>query len=107
MARAQQSLGSNLDVPDVGIEAEKPKMVRIQLEENESIPPGGQFIGVQGEGYILKPGVPTMVPLGVVEVLDNMVMSVPIQDEMQTVIGFRDRLRFPYRMLKPEGDARA
>jgi hypothetical protein len=39
------------------------------------------------------------VPFSVVDVLDHAVMSVPVVDEMQTVIGYRDRLRFPYRVI--------
>ena len=31
------------------------KRVRIVLEDNDTIPPTGQFIGVNGKGYILRP----------------------------------------------------
>ena len=74
--------------------------IRIILEENDQIPPTGQFVGVNGVGYLIKPGVPVDVPESVLDVLDNAVMSAPVKDEDDRVVGYRDRLRFPYRIVR-------
>lgn len=80
--------------------------VRIVLEENDQIPPTGQFVGVNGVGYLVMPGEPVDVPESVLDVLDNAIMSVPMKDSNDQVIGYRDRLRFPYRIVR-EKKARA
>jgi len=79
--------------------AAKPKdRVRIQLEESDDIPPTGLFLGLNGKGHLLRPGEPVDVPIGIVEILDNAVMSVPqVDPQTKQVIGYRDRLRYPYR----------
>jgi len=74
--------------------------VRIQLEEADDIPPTGQFVGYNGVGYILRPGVPVEVPLGVKEILDNAVIDVPqIDPDTRQVIGTRPKMRYPYRLV--------
>jgi len=76
------------------------KRVKILLEENDNIPPTGQFIGVQGRGYMLMPGCVAEVPIGVINVLNDAIMSTPeIDPNTQQVIGYRDKLRFPYRIV--------
>lgn len=75
------------------------KKVRIMLEDNDQIPPGGQFIAVNGRSFLIQAGHEVDVPESVVDVLNHAVMSVPIRDEMQSVIGYKDRLRFPYRVI--------
>jgi hypothetical protein len=75
------------------------KRVRIILEENDEIPPTGQFIGHNGVGYILKPGQEASVPAKILNVLNDAIKSVPITDGSNTVIGYKDKLRFPYRVL--------
>lgn len=79
--------------------AAKPDRVRILLEENENIPPGGQFFGINGAGFLLRPGVAVSVPRGILDILDNAVMEVPVvsPDSLQ-VMGYRKKLRYPYRM---------
>lgn len=78
--------------------------IKIILEENENIPPSGQYVGVNGVGYLITPGVEVSVPESVLEVLDNAVMSYPMQDPFtKQVIGYRDRLRFPYRIVRDNG----
>jgi len=72
--------------------------VSITLEENENIPPTGLFVGMNGRGYLLKPGEKADVPQGVVDILDNAIMSTPIVDpSTKRVVGHRDRMRYPYR----------
>lgn len=74
------------------------KRVKIILEEHDSIPPTGQYVGVNGVGYLLKPGEPIDVPEHVVHVLDNAIQSKPIMDGVR-IVGYRDGLRLPYRRL--------
>ena len=78
----------------------KSDRVRIQLEEADDIPPTGQFIGYNGVGYILRPGVPADVPLGVKEILDSAVIDVPqVDPNTRQVIGTRPKMRYPYRLV--------
>lgn len=75
------------------------KRVKIMLEENDSIPPTGQFFGHNGRGYLLRPGEEAEVPEEILNILDDAVMSVPYTDASGTVLGYRDKLRFPYRVI--------
>lgn len=75
------------------------KTLRILLEENADIPPSGQFIGHNGNSYLLKPGVWVDVPLPLIEVLNNAVAQVPERDpQTQQITGWREKLRYPYRV---------
>lgn len=76
------------------------RRIKIILEDNDQIPPGGQFVAVDGRTFLLQPNHEMDVPECVLDVLDHAVMSVPITDDSQTVIGYRDRLRFPYRIVR-------
>lgn len=76
------------------------RRVRIILEDNDQIPPGGQFVAVNGRAFLIQPGHEVDVPESVLDVLDHAVMSVPVVDASATVIGYRDRLRFPYRIVR-------
>ena len=80
--------------------------VWIQLEENENIPPGGQFFGINGASFILKPGIQAYVPRGIVDILDAAEMSVPVinPDTLQ-VTGWRKKLRYPYRPAQAPAQA--
>jgi len=79
----------------------KPKLWKIILENNARIPPSGQFFGTNGETFLLKAGVPAEVPETIINNLNDAVMSEPIKDEdNQKIIGYVDRLRFPYRVLR-------
>jgi hypothetical protein len=77
----------------------KPDRVKIILEENENIPPTGQFFGLNGTGYIIRPGVEVEVPRGIISILNDAVMSVPVVDFTNTVVSYKDKLRFPYRFV--------
>lgn len=91
-------LGSNLEAAGT-LPPLTEKRVKIILEENDQIPPTGQFFGVQGKGYILRPGEVAEVPLSIINILNCAVGSVPVMDGGQRVTGYRDRLRFPYRVV--------
>lgn len=96
LAALASNLVSDEDAPPVTV-AEK--RIRIILEENDNIPPTGQFFGVQGKGYILRPGEVADVPMSIIGILNTAVQSVPILDEGKRVTGYRDKLRFPYRVM--------
>lgn len=80
----------------------------IILEDHEDIPPTGQFVGVNGKGYIIRPGEPVNVPIEVLEVLNNAITSFPQIDPVtRQVTHYKDRMRFAYRIVpEPKKDAR-
>jgi hypothetical protein len=85
-----------------------PETIRISLEDNDKIPPTGQFIGINGKAYMLKAGQEVDVPIGIIEALDNAVESVPELNASNQVVGWRSRLRFPYRVIRRKrGDEEA
>jgi hypothetical protein len=74
--------------------------IKIVLEENDEIPPTGLYVGLNGVGYLLRPAEPIEVPAGIVEILDNAVMSMPHLDpQTRQVVGWRQRMRYPYRRV--------
>lgn len=78
----------------------KVKRVKIVLEENDAIPPTGQFFGVNGTGYQIQPGKEVEVPEFLLDVIDNAVTTKPVLNEDNQVVGHRDVPRFPYRIIK-------
>jgi hypothetical protein len=79
--------------------AEAERRTRIVLEDNDMIPPNGQFFGADGKGFMIRPGEEVDVPDSILGILDTAIMSVPVTDGASTVVGYRDRLRFPYRVV--------
>lgn len=104
-----KQLGNNLDVPADG--AFSGKTVRIILEENDNIPPTGQFLQIGGPSFlrtfVLRPGEEADVPVELLNILDNAVMSTPITNADGNVLGYRDRLRLPYRVVRPQPEREA
>lgn len=103
----ERQMGSNTpqrggkNPPAAPAPAAKPKMTRIILEENDNISPSGQFFQLNGDAYMLRPGVEVDVPEGIIEILDHAVESKPVVDgSSRQVTGYRDRLRFPYRIVR-------
>lgn len=101
-----EGLGSNIssvvDGKPVKVQrVTKPRMTRIILEENDAIPPTGLPIGHNGDNYILQPGMEVEVPPGVLSVLNDAVMSVAtIDPQTRQVVGYRDRMKYPYRRVQ-------
>lgn len=103
-------LGANIDVKvdlPPSVRAPKtakglPETVTIILEEGENVPPTGLPVSHNGTAYIIKPGIEVTIPVFLLEILDHAVMSSPVVDpNSQQVIGYRDRLRYPYRIARP------
>lgn len=78
--------------------AKSEEMVEITLHDSKEIPPNGQFIGVNGRQFVLKPGVRTKVPVCILEVLDNAVHSLPELDDQTRVVEYRDAPRLTYTL---------
>jgi len=86
----------------VGVIAQYSKRVEIVLEDNDGIPPTGQFFGHNGNGFMLKPGVKAIVPLELIDILNNAIYDAPeVDPTTRQIIGYRPRLRFPYRITNP------
>ena len=79
------------------------KRVKIRLEQNKEIPPTGQFIGVNGVGYLLVAGVEVEVPEFLLDALDAAVESVPMFDERGNITGYQNKSRFPYQIVRDRG----
>lgn len=100
MAHMQPAL---VDRPPEAPKAAAPYMgprVRIVLEDNDNVPPTGQFFGHNGRGFILRSGEEADVPPELINILNDAVWEAPIVDEgTRQIIGYRKRLRFPYRII--------
>lgn len=69
----------------------------ITIEDNDDIPPGGLFVGVNGVGYNILPGEKVHVPESVCAVLDNAMKAVPVLDPVtRRVMRWKEQKRFPY-----------
>lgn len=76
------------------------KRIWIVLEDNDDIPPTGQFFGHNGVGFMLRPGLPVEVPSEIVDILNNAEYLAPqVDPQTRQIIGYRPRLRFPYRIV--------
>ena len=76
------------------------KRIKIRLEHSDAIPPTGQFIGVNGVGYLLLPNAEVEVPEFLLDTLDNAVESVPVRNEQGAVVGYQQRTRLPYTIVR-------
>lgn len=76
----------------------------IVVEDNPDIPPTGLPISVNGEVCILMPGEPVHILDRYRQVLDHAIISMPVMDATQRVVGHRERHRFPYRTVAAPAD---
>lgn len=82
-------------------ESDENKRIKIILEENENIPPTGQFFGLNGTGYLLRAGEIAEVPQGIVDILDHAVQMVPVVDPItKQPVDHRPKHRFAYRVVR-------
>lgn len=76
------------------------KRIKIILEEGDHIPPTGAPFSHNGDVIVIVPGEPVEIPEKFMNVINDCVMSSPIVDpSSKQVVGYRDRLRYPYRRL--------
>lgn len=76
------------------------KRVKIILEEGDHIPPTGAPFGHNGDMIVIMPGEVVEIPEKFLNVINDCVMSSPVVDPAsKQVVGYRDRLRYPYRRL--------
>jgi hypothetical protein len=77
------------------------KRVWIMLTDSDQIPPTGQFIGHNGDGFMLRPNVPAHVPIELLDILNVAVWDAPIVDQItKQITGYTPRLRFPYQVVR-------
>lgn len=96
-----KEIGSNIGEAKPVLKT-KPKTIKLILEENENIPPTGQFFGINGVSFVLRPGEVAVVPWGIKEILDNAVENTPVRDGSNRVIGTRKKLRYPYTIVRED-----
>lgn len=88
------------DKAKAALKARGVDMVDIRLEDNPDIPPTGLFIGHNGRGYIIMPGVEVSVPSFLCDVLNDAVMAAAVTDSKTgKVIGYRNKMRYAYTRL--------
>lgn len=76
---------------------DKSDWVKIVLADSDDIPPTGLPVGDNGVLYILQPGVEALVPPGVVEILSNAVVLMPVQDkDTLQIVNTRPRQMYPF-----------
>lgn len=77
------------------------KRAEITLHDSDRIPPGGQFIGINGLSFLLLPGVRANVPVELMDVLNDAVMTEPVLNDKLQVDGYRNvpRLTFSFHGL--------
>lgn len=82
------------------LEQDTERMVTIILEESVEVPPTGQFVGVNGRSWMIRPGEEVTVPVCVLEALNDACSSVPRTDQQGNVVDYRDKQRLPYRIVR-------
>lgn len=71
---------------------------RIILHESQKIPQEGQYIGLNGYGFLAKPGVEIDIPRPVRLMLDTLIETETIQDGSKSYT--RDIPKFTYTLVK-------
>lgn len=90
------------------LKARKPAKLekfRIEIEDNDKIPPGGMFICGNGKTFLAQAGIEITVPRIVLEILDDAVEEVPIIDPRTMVVRrYIKRKKYPYTNHGPVTD---
>jgi hypothetical protein len=74
----------------------------IILEENSNIPPTGLYLGVNGDGCLVRAGEKVHLPNRYLEVLDHAIEGVAQQNSQFQLTGAtHGRQRFAYRVTTP------
>lgn len=77
------------------------KPVTVEFEETDEIPPTGQFVAINGDSYVIKPGEEVTVPDFLLKHVDNCVSGKPVVNpQTRKVVNYRNRSRFPYRIIR-------
>lgn len=92
--------GGPVNEKSIGTMLRNAPKVRIMLEDNDGIPPGGQFVAINGYAYTIMPGEEVDVPEPILKVLDDARVSRPIRDSNLRIIGYRRASRIPYRIIR-------
>lgn len=77
----------------------------VMLDDGPDIPPTGVPLSVNGEVCMVLPNEPVHMKNKYVEVMDHAIISIPVIDSGQKVIGHRERHRFPYRKVDAPANA--
>lgn len=72
----------------------------IKLNDNEEMPPSGQFFQVNGRFFILKAEIWHRVPSFLLGVIDHAVAEKPVIDDQLRLIGTRAQKRFTYEIFR-------
>jgi hypothetical protein len=76
------------------------KTTRVIIDQTDAIPPSGLFVAHNGRTFMIQAGVEVDVPNFIIQVLNDAIMTQAVTDpETSRVIGHRNRLRFPYRVV--------
>lgn len=78
----------------------KANYVRIKLAHSKDIPPSGLYLGHNGKGYLLKPGVEADVPEFLLDVLDHAVQKSPVTGPNGEVQSWEEQPRFMYSIIR-------
>jgi hypothetical protein len=72
------------------------KLMCITLHDGPHIPPGGQFVGVNGKQFWIRPGIQVVVPRYVLGALDNAIQGTPLIDTRGRLEGMTNAPRITY-----------
>lgn len=72
------------------------KRAWITLHDSERVPPTGQFIGINGVGFMLLPGIRASVPVELMDVLNDAVQTEPVLNDRLQIDGHRSVPRLTY-----------
>jgi len=82
--------------PPVEKAAVKRVKIIIQPSDTDNQP---VFVGVNGIGYAIKRGHEVSVPIGVVDVLNGAVKSIPVKDDNNRIVGWKDAQMYPFSIV--------